>query len=330
VPVSYESAPSGLLFTIGGEEYRTGRAGQRCFEDVRNQFGEDAALVVAAEAATRMSEVRLLWPGSRRPNLKKGQYEINVNGFLLALGFGPERVEDLAARYRSGTQAHVDLGAAGASLPDAVGSTARGSPLFDGSDEDVKGHLESIFGTSAFRLVGRSIELELPDVGRDRRPRPSGESRTVRFDAPKVWGVQAPEGGRWWHVVAEGASATLCTVPLDSWTTTARRDDNQTITCPWCRVRMIAIEIAAPPAPGIPDEMPEESPTLHDEIARILAARGGWMTTEEIAREVARAGCYRKRDGTSNVTAFQVHGRTKNYLHLFERDGSRVRIRGSA
>lgn len=68
--------------------------------------------------------------------------------------------------------------------------------------------------------------------------------------------------------------------------------------------------------------------TLHEEIAAILRLRGNrWMTTTELASEVAARQVYVKRDGTSDVTPFQIHGRTKNYTDLFERDGIRVRLR---
>lgn len=71
--------------------------------------------------------------------------------------------------------------------------------------------------------------------------------------------------------------------------------------------------------------------TLHEEIGAILKANGNrWMTTSEIAFEVQQRCNYKKRDGTSDVTPYQVHGRTKNYPHLFERDGSRVRLLDTA
>ena len=71
----------------------------------------------------------------------------------------------------------------------------------------------------------------------------------------------------------------------------------------------------------------DERVTLHEEISAILQAHGNkWMTTGEIAEEVNARGIYRKKD-SSEVTAFQIHGRTKNYPHLFEREGSRVRLR---
>lgn len=67
--------------------------------------------------------------------------------------------------------------------------------------------------------------------------------------------------------------------------------------------------------------------TLHQELVDILSEHGGgWMSTTDLAHEVNRRGRYAKADG-SEVTAFQVHGRTKNYPDLFERDGSRVRLR---
>lgn len=75
-------------------------------------------------------------------------------------------------------------------------------------------------------------------------------------------------------------------------------------------------------------QLPLGSLTRHEELVAILEDHGGsWMTTKELATAVQRRGRYKKRDGTSDVTAFQVHGRTKNYPHVFERDGTRVRPR---
>ena len=69
---------------------------------------------------------------------------------------------------------------------------------------------------------------------------------------------------------------------------------------------------------------------LHEEIASILSGSGReWMTTTEIADEVNRRSRYHKRDG-SLVSPYQIHGRTRNYSTLFERDGSRVRLRREA
>ncbi len=68
-----------------------------------------------------------------------------------------------------------------------------------------------------------------------------------------------------------------------------------------------------------------ERPTLHDELVDILRLHGGdWMTTRQLADAFNARGRYRKHDG-SDVTDDQVHGRTMNYPHLFERQGARVR-----
>ena len=70
----------------------------------------------------------------------------------------------------------------------------------------------------------------------------------------------------------------------------------------------------------------QDGVTLHEEIAEILLRNGNeWMTTKDIAQEVNKRAMYQKRDGT-DVTPFQIHGRTRNYDSLFERDGSRVRL----
>lgn len=91
----------------------------------------------------------------------------------------------------------------------------------------------------------------------------------------------------------------------------------------------------AGPAVASPEKLsvvgPQRSRKLHEELIEILRESGNrWMATEELARAVRRRGRYKKRDGTSNVDRFQVHGRTKSdgrYTNLFERNGDRVRLR---
>lgn len=60
--------------------------------------------------------------------------------------------------------------------------------FFDGSDDQVRRHLESLVGTDSFRLLGTVIELELPLVGKNLRPRATGETTRVCFSAPTDWG----------------------------------------------------------------------------------------------------------------------------------------------
>jgi hypothetical protein len=240
-----------------------------------------------------------------------------------ALSHGARTREDVLAWHRKfGLRSQAkDVGSL------LVPESDRGASVFvEGSDMDVHDYLESILGTPAYRVTDYWIELELPEVGKDRLPLRSGETTVVRFAAPAEWSIEAPEGGQLWHVIAEGASQTLCTIPLASWKTARRRDDDHAVTCPWCRARNIAIEIAAPPS------FSRDNPVkvvLHDEIARILRSSGKeWLTTQEIAQHVNDAGNFHKRD-RSPVTAFQIHGRTKNYPKLFDRDGARVKLRES-
>ena len=65
--------------------------------------------------------------------------------------------------------------------------------------------------------------------------------------------------------------------------------------------------------------------TLHEAIIKLLIETGRQMTTQEIAKELNHNGWYQKRDG-SNISAFQIHGRTRNYPQYFDRDGSTVSL----
>ena len=67
--------------------------------------------------------------------------------------------------------------------------------------------------------------------------------------------------------------------------------------------------------------------TLHEEINQILIEKASPLSTKRIAELVKIRGNYSKKDG-SEVTPYQIHGRTKNYSHLFIRDKSVVGLIG--
>jgi hypothetical protein len=70
--------------------------------------------------------------------------------------------------------------------------------------------------------------------------------------------------------------------------------------------------------------------TLHDALARVLEDAGNeGMTGRELTDAVNRRGLYRKRDG-SPVEVNQVHARVNNYAGLFEKDGSKIRLKEGA
>lgn len=58
--------------------------------------------------------------------------------------------------------------------------------------------------------------------------------------------------------------------------------------------------------------------TLHEAIVRVLQEAGHAMTVEEIADRLNQTGWYVKRDG-SRITPYQIHGRCRQYSHLFGR-----------
>jgi hypothetical protein len=204
-----------------------------------------------------------------------------------------------------------------AGLGEPSGSTTD-PELLEDSDDAVREHLESVFGTSAFRVIGDAIELDLSVVG---------ETGRQRFISPTAWVVRDSLDGLDTHAVGRGEPTALCGVSLAELAPETTDSSLGVVSCPRCRVRLMAAEIAALPGAGPPAQGDDlGQPKLHDEIARILRnERNRWMTTHEIASEVNTARRYRTRKKT-DVTAFQIHGRTRNYAKLFERDGSRVRL----
>lgn len=65
--------------------------------------------------------------------------------------------------------------------------------------------------------------------------------------------------------------------------------------------------------------------TLHVAIEKLLNQTGRPMTTTEIAKELNRNGWYQKKDG-SEIQPYQIHRRTLNYSHMFNRNGSTVML----
>jgi hypothetical protein len=66
---------------------------------------------------------------------------------------------------------------------------------------------------------------------------------------------------------------------------------------------------------------------LHEAIEKVLLQFGHPMTTQEIANELNKNKWYQKKD-RSEISAFQIHGRTRNYSHMFSRDGNKVKLIG--
>lgn len=63
--------------------------------------------------------------------------------------------------------------------------------------------------------------------------------------------------------------------------------------------------------------------TLHEAIDKLLKDFGRPMTTKEIADELNQNKWYQKRN-KSPIDPFHIHGRTRNYPQIFDREGSTV------
>jgi len=72
----------------------------------------------------------------------------------------------------------------------------------------------------------------------------------------------------------------------------------------------------------------QKNMTLHEAIEKLLRQTERPMTTQQIADELNKNGWYQKKDG-SIIQAFQIHGRTRNYANIFDRDGSTVSLIGA-
>lgn len=71
----------------------------------------------------------------------------------------------------------------------------------------------------------------------------------------------------------------------------------------------------------------QERLTLHAAIERVLQENNNrWMHVRELADAINEEQLYEKRD-KSPVEPNQIHARTRNYEHLFDKDGPRIRLR---
>lgn len=72
------------------------------------------------------------------------------------------------------------------------------------------------------------------------------------------------------------------------------------------------------------DDKPSKM-NLHDAIIKTLVKENRAMSTKEIAEKLNISKLYTKKD-KSEITDFQIHGRTKNYPNLFNREGTLVSL----
>src|SRR4051794_1433986 len=78
---------------------------------------------------------------------------------------------------------------------------------------------------------------------------------------------------------------------------------------------------------GLPESPVAKRLTLHEAIERVLEEnRNQWLEAKDIAHHINRQSLYRRADGAA-IDSSQIQARTNHYQHLFEKQGSRIRMR---
>jgi hypothetical protein len=111
-----------------------------------------------------------------------------------------------------------------------------------GTDDQVREYLARHLHSDRFYVDASRIWIELPDRS-DSRP---GKAVEAWFRIPSGYSVAAPQAGTraGRHAIPASWEATLCTIPLSSWTSGIRVLQVGDVTCRWCDVRLVAIELA--------------------------------------------------------------------------------------
>lgn len=79
-----------------------------------------------------------------------------------------------------------------------------------------------------------------------------------------------------------------------------------------------------------PESFEDSGLTLHGAMATILRADSLHMLRAgDLAGEINRRGLYRMRDGRP-VEAQQIHARVGHYGHLFEKEGTFIKLKDEA
>ena len=94
-----------MSWTYRGADLHGGTASSRCFDNLVDQRGQTVAEKVRDAAVGWMPKLRAEDPGRR--GVKR--FDVIVEAFLCAAGVPEADVPRLAAQYRSGSSATVDL-----------------------------------------------------------------------------------------------------------------------------------------------------------------------------------------------------------------------------
>jgi hypothetical protein len=161
--------------------------------------------------------------------------------------------------------------------------------LASGSPEALHEYLIERVGSPDFQFVDGEIELELP-AGAEGDAH-FGEVVLARFPIVDRWETVKLEETGHWHALPEGWNATLCALAWSRSGSLIEPDDAEAVTCPWCLVRLVAIEIVAPAGPSYSEPTAVKAPRAVqtasrgrsktdlylDAVEQAVAAPGRWI-----------------------------------------------------
>jgi hypothetical protein len=105
---------------------------------------------------------------------------------------------------------------------------------------EVREYLEQHLYSNRFYVEGDRIWLELPN----RTNEPPDRVLRVWYRVPEEFAIAEPaRGSRGSHAIPTGWDATLCRIPMASWTRGIRYQRGREVECRWCWLRLLAAEV---------------------------------------------------------------------------------------
>jgi len=157
-----------------------------------------------------------------------------------------------------------------------------------GSLSQVPEYLERHLHSDRFYVDSSRIWLELPN----RVDAPPDKAILTWFRIPSGYIVAAPQAGTraGHHAVPTGWDASLCTLPLSSWSSGVRVYRDGDVTCRWCALRLTAIEIASGNPAQLTTDDTDASGIVEPPVSSLRECRGREAQQKTRLRQVLAEG----------------------------------------